>query len=409
VDQLAAVAADSLPSEVAALDASGTITWANAAWLVAARAGSGDLAGCTVGVDFVRTFRSRKTARAAAIAVGVARVIAGERGTFEEELSPAIGSRRWKLQASSLRGRTRGAVLIRSEVNGPARGAPWDLPAPKDVPARIARLTPRERDVLKLMVRGLNNREIAAELGIGYTTVRSHVQAVIEKLDARSRLQAVARVSRGGLGGIVNTTPLGIGDRDVPVPAHLGLFYDSEPELRRVQLAFLRPAIEDHRQGIVLFGPPGVARTLLGHLESDLGRSLHDEVRSGRVILAQTDADPDQLLENIRDAIATLAAKGYGLVRFFSDVKWGAPGFPLPEDALWMESRVNDLLVGTAAIVVCAHDVSQLPAKALILGGLQSHPIMVIGDRVAENPNYVAPSDYMRVFLLQMRSDSTDS
>jgi hypothetical protein len=207
----------------------------------------------------------------------------------------------------------------------------------------------------------------------------------------------------------VNTTPLGIGDQEVPVPAHLGLFYDSEPELRRAQLAFLRAAIEDHRQGIVLFGPPGVARTLLGHLESDLGRSLDDEVRSGRVILAQTDADPDQFLENIRDAIATLAAKGYGLVRFFADVKWGAPGFPHPEDALWMESRVNDLLVGTSAIVVCAHDVSELPAKALILGGLQSHPIMVIGDWVAENPNYVAPSDYMRVFLLQMRSDNIDS
>ena len=118
----------------------------------------------------------------------------------------------------------------------------------------------------------------------------------------------------------MNTTPLGIGDQDVRVPSHLGLFYDAEPDLRRVQLQFLRPAIDDPSQGIVLFGPPGVAQNLLTHLEADLGRSLDSEVRSGRILVAHTDSDPDQLLENIRDALATLAARGHGIIRFFADV-----------------------------------------------------------------------------------------
>ena len=401
----AEIAAESLPSDVALLDATGTITWANARWLQAARTGSsGPLNGATVGVDFLRKLRATRTATAQAIAAGVAAVIAGERTQFEQELPAADGSPRWRLQANPLSGSSRGAVLIRSEITGPVRRAPWDLPDPEDLPARIARLTPREREVLKLMVRGLNNREIAAELGIAYTTVRSHAQAVIEKLAARSRLQAIARVSRGDIGGIMNTTSLGIGDQDVQVPSHLGLFYDAEPDLRRVQLQFLRPAIDDPSQGIVLFGPPGVAENLLGHLEADLGHSLDSEVRSGRILVAHTDRDPDQLLENIRDALATLAARGHGIIRFFADVKWGAPGFPLPEDALWVESRVNDMLADSGAVVVCAYDVSQLPDKALILGGLQTHPIMVIGDWLAENPNYLAPTEYMRAFLLQMDS-----
>jgi DNA-binding CsgD family transcriptional regulator len=295
-------------------------------------------------------------------------------------------------------------VLICSEISEAARGAPWDLPDPADLAGRIAQLTPRERDVLRLMVRGLNTREIAAELGIAYTTVRSHAKTVIEKLAARSRMQAIARVARGNLGGIMNTTPLGIGDQDIAVPAHIGLFYDAEPDLRRVQLEFLRPAIDDPRQGIVLFGPPGVAQSLLSHLEADLGRSLDREVRNGRIIVAHTDTDPDQLLENIREALALLRAKGHGVIRFFADVKWGAPGFPLPEDALWVESRLNDLLADTGALVMCAYDVSRLPDKALILGGLQTHPIMVIGDWVTKSPNYLAPADYMRAFLLQMDS-----
>lgn len=54
-------------------------------------------------------------------------------------------------------------------------------------------LTPRELEILKLLVRGRDNRTISAELTIGYSTVRTHVQNIIEKLGARSRLEAVAK------------------------------------------------------------------------------------------------------------------------------------------------------------------------------------------------------------------------
>ena len=63
----------------------------------------------------------------------------------------------------------------------------------------IGVLTQRERDVLRLMAGGLDNYEIADELGIGYGTVRGHIHGVLEKLAAHSRLQAVAEARKAGL------------------------------------------------------------------------------------------------------------------------------------------------------------------------------------------------------------------
>ncbi len=60
-------------------------------------------------------------------------------------------------------------------------------------------LTPREREVLALLVRGLNNPQIGAELYVTEATVKSHVSNILSKLGAASRTEAAALAVQHGL------------------------------------------------------------------------------------------------------------------------------------------------------------------------------------------------------------------
>jgi PAS domain S-box-containing protein len=74
-----------------------------------------------------------------------------------------------------------------------------DLIATTRTPAQSIELSPRERDILGLLAKGCDTRNISEQLHISRTTINNHVQHMFRKLNAHTRLEAIRRAERAGL------------------------------------------------------------------------------------------------------------------------------------------------------------------------------------------------------------------
>ena len=109
--------------------------------------------------------------------------------------------------ASAFLHKSRAAAEVVGAIRDVARGKMLITPRTiatllakrRSIEAQLERLTPRETQVLRLMAQGLPSRAIAAEMGISYTTVRTHIRSLGSKLAVHSKLEAIVKARELGL------------------------------------------------------------------------------------------------------------------------------------------------------------------------------------------------------------------
>ena len=92
-----------------------------------------------------------------------------------------------------------GGKILSPKVTGAVIGGYLGGGAQPEVQARIQAMTPRERDVLALLGRGLSNAEIGRELYLSTATVKDYVSAVLAKLGVTNRVQAAVIARDAGI------------------------------------------------------------------------------------------------------------------------------------------------------------------------------------------------------------------
>jgi len=109
--------------------------------------------------------------------------------------------------ASGFLHKSRAAAEVVAAIRDVARGKMLITPRTiaalivkrRSIEAQLDRLTPREKEVLRLLAEGYPSRSIAAEMGISYTTVRTHIRSLGSKLAVHSKLEAVVKARELGL------------------------------------------------------------------------------------------------------------------------------------------------------------------------------------------------------------------
>jgi DNA-binding NarL/FixJ family response regulator len=109
--------------------------------------------------------------------------------------------------ASAFLHKSRAAAEVVAAIRDVARGKMLITPRTiatllakqRGIEAQLERLTPREKEVLRLMAEGNPSRAIASQLGISYTTVRTHIRSLGNKLSVHSKLEAIVKARELGL------------------------------------------------------------------------------------------------------------------------------------------------------------------------------------------------------------------
>lgn len=186
--------------------------------------------------------------------------------------------------------------------------------------------------------------------------------------------------------------PLGFGTLSVGVPTHLCLFYYDDVELR-TKLGFVRIGLESETEAVVLFGRRARLEQILGYLGAE-GVDVDSFQASGRLVLVEGAADRQGLLSNIAGHLDGLMASGVTLIRFLGFIGWEDPTWPTHDELLTFESMVNVAASNYPAVVMCTYKLTEIPGPLLIYGGIETHPLTIIGDTVCENPHYLPPDRY---------------
>jgi hypothetical protein len=195
--------------------------------------------------------------------------------------------------------------------------------------------------------------------------------------------------------------PVRLGGSHLGAVRHVCAFFSSDDEAYRVLVPFIIDGVA-RREKAVHVVRPGRERAHLARLTAagldvkamesagqlELRLSTETYLRDGKF-------DQIRMLAAFEGMASGNATGGFPLSRIVCNMDWVAETPSMHNDVIEFESRVNDVWQRHDDIVICVYDLKKMTGD-MAIDIMRTHPIVLIGDVLRENPFYVPPGQFLR-------------
>jgi hypothetical protein len=185
---------------------------------------------------------------------------------------------------------------------------------------------------------------------------------------------------------------------------HICAFFNSTHEEHRVLGFFIKEGFEKGDKAFHLVNP-ALREDHLRRL-AETGINVQKAMDAGQLEvrpwqdgpLGADRFDQDSWLVSFEQMLQSGPAAGYAHTRLLVHMEWALVDLPGVEDLIEFETRVNYVVPKYDNLVICAYDLSKFSAS-VVMDALRTHPLVIIGGVLQENPFFVPPDQ----FLLELR------
>ena len=194
---------------------------------------------------------------------------------------------------------------------------------------------------------------------------------------------------------------------------HICAFFNSTDEEHKVLRSFLKDGFDQGERAFHIVDP----ELQDDHLKrlADAGINVQQGIDSGQLevrpwqdaYLREGHFDQHAMLALIEEVLQSGAATGYPLTRLLAHMEWALLDKPGVDDLLEYETRLNHILPKYSDPVICTYDLSKFGAS-VAMDIMRTHPAVIIGGVLQENPFFVPPDQYL-IEIRERRRSATPS
>lgn len=181
---------------------------------------------------------------------------------------------------------------------------------------------------------------------------------------------------------------------------HACAFFDNVDQERRVIDPFLREGLKRGEKAFHIVDP-ALRSSYYRHLaQTGLESALTSEpcqyeLRTWlEVHLAPGRFDQVAMLRLVQDLLNAAARQGFPLTRVVGQMEWALEDCPGVDDLIGYESRLNQVLVRYRDPIICTYQTARFGGGTM-MDILRTHPLVLVGDTLRENPFYVPPDRFL--------------